>query len=226
MSATIDGEYSPIPELYREPFAHLADAYYEILELMHEYEGLFGQRKRVGALNDAAPFLFFIIQISIYDQILLRVARLLDRPVMQGKEITSLGRLVRLLKEDDKEKLAAKFEKMLKSMRETNGFIRISAQRNKRIAHNEHAFFIGKEQLSSVSFSKIRSTMRSIHRFLSYFSKEFGGHEIADRVYNDRKGTELFWDYITKALGYDELESLGKIPRDYQGRLARERGLI
>ena len=68
-----------------------------------EYVDLFTQADRVQVLNHTAPALFRIIQNALWEQMLLRIARLTDSPASgKGKENLTILNLPRLVEDPGK----------------------------------------------------------------------------------------------------------------------------
>ncbi len=98
-----------------------------------EYRKLFGvSEHRVDILNSAAGFFFNVIQHSLWDDILLTSARLLD-PIKQGKaDNLTLGRLPLICAD---KRLATTLIAEIEAVRQSGEFIR--HPRNKLIAHRD-----------------------------------------------------------------------------------------
>ena len=73
-----------------EELGSLYDALWQEVAGLHgkwsEYAALFGTREsRVDLLNQAAPYFFRIVQDSLWEDVLLHIARLTDPPKSAGK---------------------------------------------------------------------------------------------------------------------------------------------
>jgi hypothetical protein len=225
MTAKVNGDFPYLPEQYRETFQLLYGEYLEITEKAREYEQLYGDEKLVRLLNDTAPFLFWLIQNTFYDDLILSLARLLDPARTLGNENMSLCYLIDLLKTNQHCKLASRLETRLEKIK--TDAKPIVLHRKKRIAHNGRAEAItDKQTLPGVSWNIIKKAIGDACSFLSEFDREFTGSGIQERPFDDCRGAICLWDYFTKARAYDDFVSRGKIPLDYHAKLAKEQGFF
>ncbi len=68
----------------------------------HEYVELFGTKSsRIDLLNRAAGRFFRIVQDTFWEDSLLHIARLTDRPTTAGKENLTIRRLQDLIEDED-----------------------------------------------------------------------------------------------------------------------------
>lgn len=68
----------------------------------HEYVTLFGTKSsRIELLNDVAPLFFRIVQDSLWDDILLHIARTTDPPKSSGKKNLIIRRLASLVTDEE-----------------------------------------------------------------------------------------------------------------------------
>ena len=186
---------------------------------------MFRDEKRIKLLNDAAPFLFWLIEKTFYDDLILNLARLFDAAKIASHENMSFCYLIDLLKQHQHWKLASKLETRLEKVK--SDAKPIILHRKKRIAHNDRKVAIAKKDiLPDVPWDMIQNAISDVHLFLSEFDKEFGGLGIEERVFDDCRGAIRLWDYFTKTRAYDDGVSKGKIPLDYHFELAKEQGLL
>lgn len=100
-----------------------------------EYVELFATKSsRVELLNKAAPAFFHMLQHELWDTVMLRLARLTDRPEMKGQKNLTIYNLLPLIKD---EPLKAAVEQLIDTVRVKTKFCR--SWRDLRIAHDDLA---------------------------------------------------------------------------------------
>ena len=98
-----------------------------------QYRGLFGtNQERIDFLNVAAPAFFAELQQLLWDDILLHICRLTDRPESAGKANLTIACFPALISDAD---LALRVDKLFNQVKEKTGFAR--EWRNRRLAHRE-----------------------------------------------------------------------------------------
>jgi hypothetical protein len=125
-----------------------------------EYEALYGTKEsRTALMNRSAPRLFKIVQDSLWEVILLHIARLADPPETGKKENLSIQRL--LLLEPD-EALAHALEEKIYTAKSKSDFCR--DWRNRLIAHRDlHlAIDIGIHPLQPASRKAVKEAMSAL----------------------------------------------------------------
>ncbi|AZO68939.1 MULTISPECIES: AbiU2 domain-containing protein [unclassified Mesorhizobium] len=113
-------------------YAELVQELSQIHLVWDQYKILFGTKKsRVDLLNEAAGSFFRIVQDSIFDQVLLAISRLTDRPTVAGHQTLTVRRLADIIPDTTvanavraKVDLAVKAEEFCRDWR------------NNRIGHN------------------------------------------------------------------------------------------
>lgn len=133
-----------------------------------EYVKLFGKTpSRIDLLNQSAPVFFKIVQDSLWENIILHLARLTDPPKSAGKKNLTIQRLPELVDTEIKETVSDQ----ITYANEKTGFCR--DWRNRHIAHrdlklamDDHA-----EPLKPASRAKIKEALESIARILNTISE-------------------------------------------------------
>jgi hypothetical protein len=103
-----------------------------------EYVALFGTNPgRIELLNRAAGAFFRIVQDTLWEDVVLRIARLTDAPKSMGKDNLTLQRLPALVETA----LQGKVETLLQECLNKGSFAR--DWRNRRLAHSDLALVLG-----------------------------------------------------------------------------------
>lgn len=135
-----------------------------------EYVELFGQTPcRIDLLNRSAPVFFRIIQDSLWEDVLLHIARLTDPPKSSGKSNISLQCLPDLVDE----KIKVTISEQIINVKEKTDFCR--DWRNRHIAHRDLKLAIGEkaESLKPASREKVRLALDSIAKVLNTISEYY-----------------------------------------------------
>lgn len=115
--------------MYCDLNSHLLD----ILLLWKQYEALFGvDEETVRVLNDAAPTFFGVVQVQLWDGVMLGISRLTDPPVSAGNKTLTIRAIPKLVRDRG---VRAKVESAINIALSEAEFTR--THRNKRIAHND-----------------------------------------------------------------------------------------
>ncbi|MGB9369228.1 MAG: hypothetical protein WCE79_24780 [Xanthobacteraceae bacterium] len=135
----------------------------------NEYVELFGKKSsRVDLMNQAAPAFFQMLQHELWDTVLLRMARLTDKPEIKGQKNLTIYNLLPLIKD---EPLRAAVEQLIGTVRDKTKFCR--AWRDRRIAHDDLALALGDKKARAVegvtvlkmndALDAIESVMKAVH---------------------------------------------------------------
>lgn len=137
-----------------------------------EYVALFGTNQdRIEILNATAPAFFKTVQNSLWEDILIHIARITDSSKSAGKENLSVHRLPTLISEDRRETV----EELLSSVRETSAFAR--DWRNRRIAHRDLKLALNHEAkpLKAASRAHVQSALGALSAVLNHLSNSYLG---------------------------------------------------
>jgi hypothetical protein len=129
----------------------------------HQYEELFGEKEsRVILLNRAAPVFFRVVQDVLWDQTLLSIARLVDRPQSPGKGSRQNLTVASLPARIPDAKLRAEVEDLCSSARAKASFA--IDWRNRHIAHRDLMVTLGTpaNPLEPASRLKVREAIAAI----------------------------------------------------------------
>ncbi len=127
------------------------------------YCQLFGDPATVGILNEAAGFFAYAVQETLWHDVVLHLARLIDPKESFGNENLSLARLVALL---DDSSLEAKVAGLLETVKDKCSFVK--PWRHKRLAHRDldHALATAKDPLPGISRADIEAALHAVRELL------------------------------------------------------------
>lgn len=140
-----------------------------------QYDELFGtSSKRIDILNQAAPSLFRTIQDSLWDDILLHLARLTDRPKSMGKTNLSVCYLAELIVDPT---IKQQTESHVNCVLNACEFAR--DWRNRRLAHRDLDLALEKsaQPLASASRSSVKAALKAFEDFLNVISLHYLGSQ-------------------------------------------------
>lgn len=136
-----------------------------------EYKELFGKKEsRVEMLNKTAPFLFFVIQKTLWENILLGIARITDPAKMYGKSNVTIKALPDFIADESfKEKIKEKIE----SINSKSNFCR--DWRNRWIAHKDLLLSINEnaEPLSHASRKQVDESLEMIFELINKIEDKY-----------------------------------------------------
>jgi hypothetical protein len=162
----------------------------------NEYATLYGTKaSRVEILNKAAPYFFRVVQDSLWEDVVIHIARMTDPPKSMGKPNISVQRLPILVEGTE---LKAQLESLVSVAKEASEFCR--DWRNRRIAHRDLDLALGNnaEPLAAVSREKVKKALQALTDILDAVSMNYldsstmfdmganhGGGELLLRVLHD-----------------------------------------
>lgn len=133
-----------------------------------EYVELYGTKpSRIALLNKAAPNFFRIIQDTLWDDVLLHIARLTDSPKSAGKLNLSFRHLPDAIKDTV---VKAKVNELITKALDVSKFSR--DWRNRRIAHRDLHLALGQSAapLEPASREKVEHAMKALTDILNAVS--------------------------------------------------------
>jgi hypothetical protein len=135
-----------------------------------EYVELFGKApSRIDLLNQSAPVFFKVVQDSLWENVLLHLARLTDPPKSAGKNNLTLKCLPSLVDIKIREKII----KQIAYAEEKTNFCR--DWRNRHIAHRDLQLAIGEhaEPLKPANRANVKDALESIAKILNTISEYY-----------------------------------------------------
>lgn len=158
-----------------EGLGSLYDALWQEVAWLHgkwaEYVALFGTKEsRVELLNQAAPFFFRIVQDSLWEDVLLHIARLTDPPEVGGKCNLTVQCLPRTI---DHPETRETVTKLIGRVQEHSAFCR--DWRNRRLAHRDLRLVLDAtaEPLQPASRKKVNEALRALTEVLNAIESHY-----------------------------------------------------
>ena len=152
-----------------------------------EYVQLFGKApSRVDLLNSAAPLFFRIVQDSLWEDVLLHIARLTDPPRSAGKDNLTVQRLSGLVNQE----MEGIISKQVKEAIASADFCR--DWRNRRIAHRDLKLTVDEQadQLKPATRAKVRTALDNIVKVLNSVSEHYMKSTIGFDLVREPGGSE------------------------------------
>lgn len=138
-----------------------------------EYVALFGTKEsRVELLNEAAPAFTRIVQDSLWEGVILHIARLTDRPESVGKRNLSIRTLEEAAADSE---LKARVSEVVAEALSASEFCR--DWRNRHLAHRDLNLALkrGAEPLKAASRQKVKEALTSLSTVLNVVSLKYLG---------------------------------------------------
>lgn len=152
-------------------FATLHRKLIELHIVWQQYRQLFGSdAETVALLNRTAGLFFKIVQDEIWDSVLLGISRLTDPPETRGKKNLTINSLLPLI---DDATLKKELEELCKAALDQSKFAR--DHRNKRIAHQDHAYATDRaaNPLDGISRERVESMLADLGKIMNRLNLHF-----------------------------------------------------
>lgn len=140
-----------------------------------EYVELFGKTpSRTDLLNQAAPVFFKVVQDTLWENILLHIARLTDPPKSAGKNNLTIQCLPLLVAKEIGERIS----EQVTIAKDKTHFCR--DWRNRRIAHSDLKLAMGDhaEPLNPASRAQVKDALESISKVLNIITEYYNNSTI------------------------------------------------
>lgn len=168
--------------------------YYEVIWLTFkwmEYENLYGKKEsRVEILNSSAPFMFYIIQNSLWENIILGICRITDPPETRGKKNITLTAMSIQIKDNE---LKKEIEFELNELNKKVEFCR--DWRNRMVAHLDYDLAINTQFAKPLEIATRLKIKEAIHHI----------HKIIKKIFIKFLDSDLSFDYIFNPGGAESL---------------------
>lgn len=170
-----------------------------------EFKELFGSKEsRFELMNKAAPFFFYTVQKTLWENLLLGVARITDPPESFKKKNTTLQAIGQHLLDPT---FRADFEKDLMEILDECKFCR--DWRNRWIAHMDYELGVNRDSakpLEPATRLKLRLTIEKIHSLYNKISLKYLGSTVAWQVLTSDRGAISLLHKIEDGIRFDEEE--------------------
>lgn len=137
----------------------------------HEFVNLFGKGKeRVDTLNYSASFFFYMIQKSLWEDILLNIGRITDRQTTSGRKNVTIQRLPSLIGHNE---FKGQIKDLVDEVLDLSQFSR--DRRNRSIAHNDFELAINQraKPIESTSLLQVRNFLNRCAELLNLISYHY-----------------------------------------------------
>jgi len=182
------------------------DALWQELARVHkkwaEYVSLFGTSStRIDLLNKVAPSLFRTVQDSLWEDVLLHLARITDSPRSMGKNNLSVRRLAQIVASAP---IAPKVDELVTTALKTTEFVR--DWRNRKLAHRDLDLALGNhvEPLALASRAAVKTALSSLTDVLNAVSMHYLDSTTMFEFVADRGDSISLLYVIRDGLRYDE----------------------
>ena len=170
-----------------------------------EYVELYGtSEERIDVMNRSAPWLFFIVQRTLFDDILLGLAKIMDPPGVGNKETVSILALSQFINDTDLKKKVSKYIKEIKTNTE---FCR--DWRNRQIAHKDRKLAIGHKTaipLIPSNRKSVEDALNSIEKLVRELELHYFKSATAFEVLVSDRGAGTLFPLLGDGLKYRDLE--------------------
>lgn len=123
-----------------------------------EFVALFGTKpERIAILNEAAGAFFWVVQDTLWDDVLLRIARLTDNPTVAGKDTLTLKRLPTLVEAPFRSVVDGLLQECLTKCRFARDW------RNRRIAHTDFVLALERSNATPLEAASRQSVNYALH---------------------------------------------------------------
>lgn len=172
----------------------MIDSSHELLEIikremallsvqLDSYQAMYllEQDSRRRLIDDTAPGFFAVVQVSMVESILMRVARLMDPPKSSGQ---SNGSFSRLLSDDTHRSLEPEWQEVLNEWKDDGRFGAVRRLRNKHLGHNDLGVWEAKRQgevwipITAGEFDAVASLAKALWALLRSVHREALGSDL------------------------------------------------
>lgn len=163
-----------------------------------EYRELFGtSSERIGLLNSAAASFFGNLEVTLWEDILLHLARLTDRKEIRGKHNLTIQALPELCEDPN---LRSKVSQLVNEALAAAAFLR--DWRNRHIGHRDLALALDStaKPLPPASGADVSAALAALHRIFNEISERLFNATLADDVITPATGAEALLYVIRDGL--------------------------
>lgn len=153
--------------IYNSLYNEIIWMYYKWIE----YKELFGAKEsRIDLMNRTAPFFFFVAQKILWENVLLGIARITDRPLIQGKKTVTIKAIPQFISDSN---FRNEIEKKIEIVLSESKFCR--DWRNRHIAHKDYSLSIDKNAapLEPANRLKVEDSFQAIFSVMNALSQKY-----------------------------------------------------
>ena len=194
-------------EYIRTMGAELGQLYYELyneLAWLHvkwrQFRELFGKNpEQIELLNRGAPLFFGFLQMTLFDDVLLHLARLTDPPISMGHENLTLRRLAR---EIEDQALQDQVESLVQDTLRSCEFAR--DWRNRRLAHADLLAARHPQLLAPASRQSVEEALAATREVMNCVEQHYNGVKVGYQDTIAPGGADLLVHYLRMGLQAEE----------------------
>ena len=162
-----------------------------------QYKILYDSRESVDLLNQTAGFFFYVIQRTMWEDLVLHVARLSDPPRSMGKDNLTLLRLADAITDPT---LAQDVRALVEIAKSQSSFAR--DWRNRRLAHHDLSLTLGGnvKPLPGISRDKMEHALSAIRAVLNKVELHHWNSEVAFEIFVAHDDAETLSYYLKVAV--------------------------
>ena len=179
----------------------------ELHMVWQQYRQLFGSdAETVALLNRTAGLFFKIVQDEIWDSVLLGISRLTDPPETRGKKNLTIHSLLPLIEDAA---LKKELQELCKAALDQAKFAR--AHRNKRIAHQDHAYATDRaaNPLDGISRERVESMLAALGKIMNRLNLHFKDATTFYEDFVDESGARVL---VSKLRKFERLKAASGAP--------------
>ncbi|HEX9761409.1 MAG TPA: hypothetical protein VGA40_10835 [Candidatus Acidoferrales bacterium] len=186
-----------------------------------QYQKLFGTSpKRIDLLNSAASFFFYMVETTLWEDVLLHLSRLTDRVQVMGKRTLTIQSLPKLCSD---QALRDQLTKLVDHAIAATGFAR--DWRNRQIAHRDLDLALkgNVQPFEAASRARVKEAVKAIHAVMNKISEHCLGSQLDEDVIEPLSDGENLLYVIrdgveAKAARMERLEKGCPTPEDLRHR--------
>jgi hypothetical protein len=168
-----------------------------------EFRELYGTKEsRIDILNNSAPYLFYTVQNVLWENLLLGVAKVMDRPESTGKKNITFKSIPLFIKEqsfhDEVMGIVTKLETKSIFCRDW---------RNRWIAHKDHALSVDEgnaKPLEVATRLKFKTVLELMQELYNKVSLKYLGSQTAFEFLSSDRGAISLLNLLEKGLLYEQ----------------------
>ncbi len=171
-----------------------------------EYRELYGTNgDRIKLLNRTAGFFFKIVQDSLWEDVLMHIARITDPPKSFGKHNLTVQLLPELISEKE---LLSEVNELAKNCVDKSAFAR--EHRNKRLAHRDliHATEPSAAPLNGISRAHVEEMLEALRSIMNKIDGHYRDTEVAYDHFIAHSGGEALYFSLKRA---EEAKNEGRL---------------
>lgn len=166
-----------------------------------EYRKLYAHSpERIELLNGTGAFFFGVVEDVLWDDVILGLARITDKPVTAGKPNLTIQRLALMLPESE---IAIQVKELVDVA--VAKAASIKPWRDKRLAHNDLglALEVSSELLPGISRQYIEDALEAVAAVLNHIQRHYYDTETAYNAFHAPTGAETLMGYLEMAVRAD-----------------------